>query len=207
MTAAEFNFQKIDQEYRPKIQRYLGRMVGEQEAEDLTQEVLLKVHRALGDYRGEAKLSTWLYRIATNAALDLLRSPAYRQEALSSQADRSLEQEGSDSQELVNWTGEKPLLPEQQVVRKEMNDCVREFIEQLPHNYRAVLLLSEVEGFKNDEIAEILDLSLGTVKIRLHRARQKLRHELEMHCESYWIEGNEYLPDLKRLFEQDPKQG
>jgi RNA polymerase sigma factor (sigma-70 family) len=78
MNQVEFDFQTIHAEFRPRIQRYLARLVGESEAEDLTQEVFVKVHRALPSFRGEAQLSTWIYRIATNAALDRLRSPAFK---------------------------------------------------------------------------------------------------------------------------------
>ena len=69
-----------------------------------------------------------------------------------------------------------------------MNDCIRGYIEKLPEDYRAVLVLSEYEGIKNSEIAEILGVTLDTVKIRLHRAKTKLKEELESHCELYWIE-------------------
>ena len=72
-----------------------------------------------------------------------------------------------------------------------MNACIREFIERLPPNYKMVMVLSELEGFKNDEIAEILGLSLDTVKIRLHRAREKLRKELEAGCSFYRDECDE----------------
>jgi RNA polymerase sigma-70 factor (ECF subfamily) len=69
-----------------------------------------------------------------------------------------------------------------------MNDCIRGYIEKLPGDYRAVLALSEYEGLKNNEIADILGITLDTVKIRLHRARAKLKEELESNCELYWVE-------------------
>ena len=72
----ELNFEQVHADFRPQVQRYLARMVGEQEAEDLTQEVFVKINRALGTFRGESKLSTWVYRIATNTALDRLRDQA-----------------------------------------------------------------------------------------------------------------------------------
>jgi RNA polymerase sigma-70 factor (ECF subfamily) len=69
-----------------------------------------------------------------------------------------------------------------------MNECIRGNIEKLPETYRVVLTLSEYEGLKNNEIAEILGITLDTVKIRLHRARVKLKEELESNCEIHWIE-------------------
>jgi RNA polymerase sigma-70 factor (ECF subfamily) len=78
-----------------------------------------------------------------------------------------------------------------------MNECIRDFVERLPDNYRTPLVLSELEGLKNGEIAEILGVSLDTVKIRLHRARAKLKRELMAHCDPAWVEDNEFLPDLR----------
>jgi RNA polymerase sigma-70 factor (ECF subfamily) len=78
MDDSELEFQKIYDAFQPKILRYLIRLVGENEAEDVTQEIFVKVSQALENFRGESKLSTWLYRIATHAALDRLRSPSFQ---------------------------------------------------------------------------------------------------------------------------------
>ena len=83
-----------------------------------------------------------------------------------------------------------------------MNKCIRDFIEELPENYRTVVVLSELEGLKNTEIAEILGVSLDTIKIRLHRARAKLKKELETHCDFYRDEGNEFACDVKSAFKE-----
>ena len=194
MDDSELEFQKIYDAYQPRILGYLVRLVGEYEAEDLTQEVFVKVNQALANFRGEAKLSTWIYRIATNTALDRLRSPSFRKRL----SDDSIENGEAEIDDKDAWTGEKKPLVEQQLVRMEMNQCIRDFIDKLPENYRPVLVLSELEGKSNKEIAEILGVSLGTVKIRIHRAREKLKEELTLHCDSYWIEDNEFVPDLKR---------
>jgi RNA polymerase sigma-70 factor (ECF subfamily) len=95
------------------------------------------------------------------------------------------------------WTGENEPAVESQVYRNEMNDCIRGFIARLPENYRMVLLLGEFEGLKNEQIADILDLTLDTVKIRLHRARERLKAELAANCGPEWVEDNEFLPELK----------
>lgn len=95
------------------------------------------------------------------------------------------------------WTGEKTPLVEHQVFSKEMTGCIQGFINCLPGDYRTVLLLSEFEGFKDNEIAGILGLPSSTVKIRLHRARERLKQKLEQNCDSYWIEENEFVPELK----------
>jgi RNA polymerase sigma-70 factor (ECF subfamily) len=188
------DFPKIYEEFQPKIQRYLMRLVGEAEAEDLTQEILIKISKALPNFRGESQLSTWIYRIATNAALDKLRSPSYQQAIQNCLGDAHAEIVDRNA-----LTEEKTPPVEHQIFRKEMNECIQAFIQKLPENYRVVLVLSEFEKLKDNEIAETLGISLGTVKIRLHRAREKLKEVFIANCDSYWIEENEFIPELKIL--------
>ncbi len=200
MAEREFDFQKIYDAFQPKILHYVTRLVGENEAEDLSQEIFLKISQSLADFRGESNLSTWLYRIATNAALDRLRSPAFRRSAQKSLADDSMESAETTLEDKDIWTGEKALSVEQQAARKEMNECIRNFVEELPENYRTVVVLSELEDLRNDEIAEILGITLDTVKIRLHRARAKLQKELKAHCDFSRDERNEFACNLKSAF-------
>jgi RNA polymerase sigma-70 factor (ECF subfamily) len=188
-------FQAIYDEFQPKILRYVSSVLGDAEAEDVTQEIFIKISRSLPEFRGESKLSTWIYRIATNAALDRIRSPAYQQN-LSTMAEESVEGQVDDQNV---WTGEKIPMLEWQVVRKEMSECIHEYILHLPENYRVALVLSELAGLSNQETAGVLGVTIGTVKIRLHRAREQLKKDLIDHCPSYWVDGNEFLPDLKDL--------
>jgi len=195
----ELDFQAIYAEFQPRILRYVTNMVGDTDAEDLTQEIFIKVNKALPTFHGDSSLSTWLYRIATNAAVDRLRSPAYRlstQRIEQANPTDNLEPEVDDRN---IWTGEKVPVLEWQVVRKEMSDCLHEYIQRLPESYRTVLALSEFEGLSNHEMAEILQVTTGAVKIRLHRARERLKADLIANCPSYWVEGNEFLPDLRKL--------
>jgi RNA polymerase sigma-70 factor (ECF subfamily) len=203
MSDDKHDFQDIYQTFHPKIKRYLSRLVGESESEDLTQEVFFKVNRKLKSFRGEPRaFSTWLYRIATNVALDRLRSPSF-QKMVRNRLSKDSVAEGEIATAVnVMWAGEKAPSVEQQVIQNEMNECIRNFIEKLPENYKTVLVLSELEGLKNQEIAEIVGLSLDTVKIRLHRARAKLKEQLETHCNFYRDERNELACDLKSAFEQ-----
>ena len=179
MNASELDFPKIYETFQPKILRYLSRLIGESEAEDLTQETFVKVHRSLESFRDDSQLSTWIYRIATNTALDKMRQPSFQRVEQVSISDEIVEAKISE--------GQKPPI-EKGIIRDEMNDCIRGYIEKLPDDYRAALVLSEYEGIKNSEIVEILGVTLGTVKIRLHRAKAKLKEELEANCELYWIE-------------------
>jgi RNA polymerase sigma-70 factor (ECF subfamily) len=197
MSGVELNFEHIYTDFQPKIHRYLIHMVGELEAEDLTQDVFVRLSQALKTFRGEAKLSTWIYRIATNAALDRLRSPKFQE----TDKDFSQARQAANGEVEVAdhnaWTNEQIPLVEPQVYRKEMSACVQEYIRQLPEIYRTVLVLSHMEELENQEIADVLGLTLDTVKIRLHRARELLRRELAEKCPAYWVVDNDFLPELK----------
>lgn len=202
MSHNELEFQEIHDTFRPKIHRYLTRLVGEHEAEDLTQEVFVKVSQALKTFRGESQLSTWIYRIATNAALDRLRSPSFRQMVQKRLANDSIALAEIEPSDKDVWTGEETPSLETSLIRKEMNECIRNFIENLPTDYRTVVVLNELQELTNNEIAEILGLSLDVVKIRLHRARARLRKELETHCSFYRDERNELACDLNSAFRE-----
>lgn len=183
-------FDQIYTEHRPLIHRYLSRLVGANDAEDLTQETFIRVGQGLSTFTNRSSLATWIYRIATNAATDRLRSKAYKQETATiyvADPDRCPGQPGAD----------KPLTAEDNLVRKEMNECIQAYISFLPENYRTVLVLSELEGLKSSEIAAILGLSLGTVKIRLHRAKEKLRQELAEGCIFYHTDCNQLACEPK----------
>lgn len=184
MPDTEYDFDNIFNTYKPKIQRYLTRMIGKSEAEDLAQEVFVKVNKNLQNFNQKSKFSTWIYRIATNTAVDRLRSSSHKRA-----------QDFIPEDELVaedrNAFGDKKMFSmDQKLIEKEMNDCIRNFIYHLPENYRTVLVLSELEQLKNRELADILDITLDTVKIRLHRARARLKKELECHCDFYRTKEN-----------------
>jgi len=196
-TGDDLNFHSIYSVFYPKIVRYLAHVVGWRDAEDVTQEVFVKVNQALKTFKGESQISTWIYKIATNSALDKLRSPSFRQTGCSSLSAESTGESETEVMDQNAWTGEKTPSVETSVIRKEMNECVRGVVEKLPENYRTVVALSELEGFRDDEIAEILRVSIHTAKIRLHRARAHLKKELEAHCDFYHDERNEFACDRK----------
>lgn len=207
MSEKRLDFNKLHEDFRPKILRYMKRMVGEVSAEDLTQDVFVKVNKALDSFRGDSQVSTWIYKIATHTALDRLRSPSFQRmvEKGSSQDPFSRVEVNLDSKD--PWTGEKPPTPDVALVRQEMNDCIRNFIEELPPDYRTVMVLSDLEEMKNDEIAKILGVTLDTVKIRLHRARMKLKKSLETHCKFYHDERNELACDMKSALAEFRRKG
>lgn len=183
------DFDSIYNEFQPKIHRYLSNFICENDAPDLTQTVFLKVSQSLESFRGESSLSTWIYRIATNTALDHATSSLSKQKGV----EQLFGDDGSiDDLPDNNFPG-----TEREYVRREMNSCIRGLVDQLPENYRSVLLLSEFEEFTNSEIASILDISIDNVKIRLHRARTALRKSMESQCNLYHDERSELMCDRK----------
>jgi RNA polymerase sigma-70 factor, ECF subfamily len=187
MTTTTVDFESIHDHFRPRVLRYLTRLVGECEAEDLTQSVMLRVSEGLRDFRGDSSVSTWIYRIATNAALDKLRA-----KTIQPASETELESDSDDVPPAAQTAS-----VENTAIREEMDACIREFIERLPETYKTVMVLSELEGFTNAEIAAISGVSLDTVKIRLHRAREKLRKEFDAGCSFYRDECDDLACDRK----------
>ncbi len=180
------DFQKIHDEFRPRIFHYLSGMAGKEHAEDLTQVVFEKVSRGLSNFRSESSLATWIYRIATNVALDHSRLASTRQTII------SLDTIDINCDCNIFKDGKTPDA-DQGIMRREMNDCIHRILKRMPESERVVVLLSEFEGMKNREIADILDISLDAVKTRLHRARARLKKDIETECTLYHDERNELV--------------
>jgi RNA polymerase sigma-70 factor (ECF subfamily) len=195
---SESEFSEIYSEFYLKIKRYLVRLVGENEAEDVTQAVFEKVNKNLPTFKGDSKISTWIFKIATNTALDRLKSPSYRRTPSGPLAPVPLQ-----TVENIEIVSNKPTSPDQKVIRDEMSDCIREFVERLPPDYKTIITLNELEGFTNREIAEILEITLETTKIRLHRARAKLKESLESGCDFYLDGSSELACDRKQPNDDD----
>jgi RNA polymerase sigma-70 factor (ECF subfamily) len=176
-----------------RVRALLVRIVGLQEAEDLTQVVFAKAAEALPSFRGQAQPSTWLYRIATNVGSDWLRSRA------AGEAKVTVGLPGTEDQDTVkdSPSSDRPRSPEQELIRKEMNDCIRQVIGQLPENHRSILVLGELGGLSDDEVAQAFGISRNNAKVRLHRARAQLKQALSGRCDFYRNEDNELACEPK----------
>ncbi len=163
-----------------RILRYINSMVrDEAEAEDLTQETFLRAYRRRDTLREAAAQTAWLYRIATHVALDRLRRYA-RRAPLESEVDL-------DATDVAE--PESPSL-QQTLERDEMSGCVQAYLNRLSDSYRAVILLHDLHELTAQEIAQLLGESLPTVKIRLHRARVKLKAALQAGCDFSYDESS-----------------
>lgn len=160
------------EQHRNVIARYVRNMVRDSaDAEDLIQETFIRAVRQQGTLRDQDALLSWLYRIATHVCLDHLRQKARMR-------DRQHEQPAEELP-IEDVRAESPL---QLVQRNEMSECVQRYVAQLSDNYRAALMLHDVDGASAIEIAQLLDLPLSTVKMRIHRARRNLQSLLHEAC-------------------------
>jgi RNA polymerase sigma-70 factor (ECF subfamily) len=172
-------FSRLVDTYSGKIYRLALSMLNQpQDAEDILQETFIKAFRHLKGFDGRSKLSTWLYRIATNEALMVLRRQRAHDEAGFRQTsiDEPLETLEGDQEpiQIVDWC----CLPEEELVSVESRQYLEKAVENLPYSLRVVFLLRDIEGLSTQETADILNLSETAVKTRLSRARMNLREQL-----------------------------
>ena len=167
-----------------RIRALLNRMVGAQDAEDLTQVTFAKAAKALPEFRGDAEISTWLHRMAVNVALDWLRGrPAHEARLTVPLSDSSAEDKAGA---LINAAAtDPPPSPEQETANKDMHDCIRGEIAKLPEPYRDVLALSFLGQLDDQQIADTLGITLANAKVRLHRARQEFKEIIAARCDFY----------------------
>ncbi len=165
-SSAKPDFDTIVEDHSDFVYNLALRMMGSPEdAEDVAQEAFISAYRAYGRFRGDSRVTTWLYRITTNAALMRLRKE---------KRGRELTQTGLDDVEVASW---EPT-PERQALTSELGDKLMDGIAQLPPDLRAAVVLRDVEGLSNAEAADVVEVTVSSLKSRLHRARVLLRKHL-----------------------------
>jgi RNA polymerase sigma-70 factor, ECF subfamily len=180
------SFPELARDLSKDLLRYLQRYVGDQAtAEDLLQETLTRMNRGLADFAGRSSAKTWAFAIATRVAADYLRRPDRRIQIV--EVDEATAYPDTDSASI-----------DQRLVVDEMSACVRQVIASLPEDYRAALVLHEIQGLTAEETAEICGSSLATAKIRIHRARLRLKDALKDECEFYRDSENVFRCDRKQ---------
>ena len=174
-------FEKLIMLYEKKIYNICLRLLNKpDDAYDATQEVCIKIWKQLKNFRGESKFSTWIYRIATNTCLDLLRQQKRRQEEILLLIDDETKGEEINTCRILDWEDLST-----QLLEKEGMDILWQAIGALKEEHRIIIILRDIEGYSYEEIATALDLSIGTVKSRLSRARMGLKKILEQNKEPY----------------------
>ena len=175
-------FELLVIKYQRRIQRLIGRMVRDVDLiEDIAQETFIRAYRALHQFRGEAQFYTWLYRIAVNTAkkflLELKRDPTVSENALKS----------DDAGDETFWSGSEPTTdetPESVLAAKEIALAVNRALDELPEDLRQALTLREIEGLSYEEISEVMDCPIGTVRSRIFRAREAISVKVKPMLES-----------------------
>ena len=176
-------FEDVVEELSEPLRRYLERLVGNRAtADDLLQETLLKIARALPGFERRSSVKTWAFTIATRVATDHFRRPQNRAQMVA--VDETTHIDDAET--------------EQRLVIDEMSSCVREVIDSLPEDYRTALVLHDLEGQTAAQVAEIVGCSIATAKIRIHRGRRRLKQALNEECTFYRDEGNVFRCDRKR---------
>ncbi len=167
-------FARVVAAYSGYIYRLAMKMLqNPQDAEDILQETFIKAYKAFSKFDGRSKISTWLYRIATNEALMFLRKK--RPDTISVESPHQDESEDDlNPLQIVDWC----CLPEAELMSDQARHYLDESVEQLPKNLKMAFILRDIEGLSTRETAEVLDISETAVKTRLHRARLQLREIL-----------------------------
>lgn len=176
------SFEELAAELSSQLTAYLTRMTGSAaDADDLLQETLMRIARALPEFEGRSSPKNWAYRIATNVAIDFLRK---------TKKDKFSEFGNDEDRSDVD--------EEDRLVLDEMNDCVREVIDGLPPDYRAALILFNLQGKSVADTAQILDVSVAAAKVRIHRAKTRLKQALNRKCDFYTSEDGNLRCDRKK---------
>ena len=174
-----------DSAYEKMVRAYGGRLLAvarrvlrnEDDAHDAVQDAFLNAFRAIDRFEGDSRLSTWLHRIVVNAALMKLRTRRRKPERSIEEMLPGFLEDGHMTDPAEAWRK----APEAELGRKELRELVLEKIHELPEAHRNVLLLRDIEELDTEAAAEMLNVSVGAVKTRLHRARQALRTLLDPH--------------------------
>lgn len=169
--------QQLAEQFGPRIyQLALRYMKNPEDAEEVTQDVLLKVYRKIDVFRGDAALSSWIYRITFNTAMSKLRTQRAARVAAQERdrIDAALEDRQVSRREPVDWT----TIPDEAVLRAQLRRAVVDALEEMPEIYRAPVVLRDIEGLSTQEASSRLRIKDQTLKSRLHRGRLMLRDRL-----------------------------
>jgi RNA polymerase sigma-70 factor, ECF subfamily len=172
--------QELAERYSSRIyQLALRHMKNREDAEEVTQDVLMKVYRKVGAFRGDAALSSWIYRITFNTAMSRLRNTRLARQAEQEKeralaASNDFEERPRTPRQTPDWSR----MPDEELLRAQLREAVAEAIRELPEIYRAPVVLRDIQGLTTEEASTRLKLKDQTLKSRLHRGRLMLRERL-----------------------------
>ena len=169
-------FADLVQRYERSLYSFGMKMCAEpRDAEDVVQDTFLNVYRYLDKFRYETKFKNWLYRIATSTCIKKRRKSKFAPERELSLDEFLPQDEAIVDQQIPAWA----TMPLDQVLNEELSRTLKQAIVEVPEKYRVVLVLRDIEGFSTEESAQILNITVANLKVRLHRARLCLREKLK----------------------------
>lgn len=165
------------------VEKYLNNVYGiafsivrnSEDAYDLAQDAFVKLFQKLETFKGDSRFYTWLYRITYNLCIDFVRKRRMKTVSID-------EQDKLPADQIVSFSSKTSETPGEELDRKELNEMIEKCLAQLPENQRAAIILRDIKGCSYTEIAEILEVSEGTVMSRLYYARKKMAELLEPYC-------------------------
>ena len=185
-------FSRVYEAYHARVVALAARIVGQDEAPDVAQEIFAKIDRSLGSLGDPSKLTSWVYAIALNALRD-----AIRRRAASPAGAAFARRDDGDEDPIAGIADAASRTPEEAAMRSEMVACYLDYVGRLPAKYHEAYALREIEDLSNEEIATRLSLPVGTVKMRLHRARAMLHEQLRRECALFCTERGELMGEPK----------
>lgn len=168
-------FNRLMEMHEKRMYAVALRMFGNREdAQDSLQEAMLRVYRSIGGFKGQSSFGTWVYRITMNTCLDEIRRKKNKQSA---SLDNMLDQGWAPTDEGAS--------PEKRVMQQEMLKSIAQSIQELPEDMRSAIIMRDVHGYSYEEIADTLNVNVGTIKSRISRGREKLREKLSNFSELF----------------------
>lgn len=168
-------FNRLMEMHEKRMYAVALRMFGNREdAQDSLQEAMLRVYRSIGGFKGQSSFGTWVYRITMNTCLDEIRRKKNKQSA---SLDNMLDQGWAPTDEGAS--------PEKRVMQQEMRKSIAQSIQELPEDMRSAIIMRDVHGYSYEEIADTLNVNVGTIKSRISRGREKLREKLSNFSELF----------------------
>ncbi len=189
-------FSQIYESYHEKVLAYATKLIGRDDADDVAQEVFIKIGRSLEGLADPSKLASWVYAITINTVRDVARKHSSCKVRQTSRTG-SGQGDGDDDDLLSRVPDSRSCTAEEAAMGNEMVACYLNYVEALPANYLDVYMLSEFYELSNEDIARRLALTIGTVKIRLHRARTKLYEQLRRDCQCFVSDRGNLMARLK----------
>ena len=180
------------QSYELLVQRYMNNVyclvyrvvANKEEAEDIAQEVFVKVFNGLRKFEQQASFSSWLYRIATNSALDALDKIRRRPQTVSHPNSKTNSEHEEETHPLASQASSE-LGPEEHAIQAELRECIRRVLKKLERDQASVIVMRDFDDLSYDEIAQSLQANLSTVKMRIHRARLAFQQIFNQFCGRY----------------------